>query len=170
MPADRYISPALSNIIQNYPILSSIIQCYSVLSHIIQDYPGTIVGDNSSILMETSLSSSSSQVIHSGKLSETLQDAMHGRMMGKSSSNESRKKRPRLVNTSLDSSVDFTSSPDNTLPRRRKEVSRRNSHELQKSKSSTSVESQTALRSTHASLFSPRLPKLSTGIIRNVRK
>jgi len=124
---------------------------------------GTIVGDNSSILMETSLSSSSSQVIHSGTQSEALQDGMHGRKMGKSSSNESRKKRPRLVNNSLDSSVDFTSSPDNTLPRRRKEVSRRNSHELQKSKSSTSVESQTALRSTHASLFSSRLSKLSTG-------
>merc|ERR1711970_1258808 len=84
-------------------------------------------------------------------------------MMGKSSSNESRKKRPRLVNNSLDSSVDFTSSPDSTLPRRRKEVFRRNSHELQKSKSATSVESQTALRSTHASLFSSRLSKLSTG-------
>ena len=125
---------------------------------------GIRVGDSSSILMETSLSSSgSSQVFSKGRQCGSTQ----GTLLSTSTLDMDRKKRPRLVNSSLDSGVFSTSSPDNTLPRRRKEVTRRNSHELQKSNSSTSVESQTALRPTHASLFSRRLSKLSTGPNRN---
>merc|ERR1712142_128708 len=121
--------------------------------------------ENTSSLMETSLSSSVGlpPVTQHSKQCDTRQNTKQERKMGEDVLNENRKKRPRLLNNSLETSVDFTSSPDNTLPRRRKEVSRRNSHELQKSKSSNSVESQTATRPTHASLFSSRLSKLSTG-------
>merc|ERR1712123_562645 len=115
---------------------------------------GTVVGDNSSILMETSLSDSlSSQVLDIGRQPENTEDSSLGLKQMKTASTADWKKRPRLVNNSLDSGVFFNSSPDNTLPRRRKEVSRRNSHELQKSNSSTSVESQTAPRPTHAKPF-----------------
>ena len=115
--------------------------------------------------METSLSDSlSSQVLELGRQPENTEDSSLGLKQMKTASTADWKKRPRLVNNSLDSGVFFNSSPDNTLPRRRKEVSRRNSHELQKSNSSTSVESQTAPRPTHASLFSRRLSKLSTGL------
>ena len=127
---------------------------------------GIRVGDSSSILMETSLSDSgSSQVFSQGRQCGSTQDTL----LSTSTLDMDRKKRPRLVNSSLDSGVFSTSSPDNTLPRRRKEVTRRNSHELQKSNSSTSVESQAALRPTHASLFSRRLSKLSTGLHRNIQ-
>jgi hypothetical protein len=122
---------------------------------------GISVGASSFILMETSLSDSgSSQVFSQGRQYGSSQNIL----LSTSILDMDRKKRPRLVNSSLDSGVFSTSSPDNTLPRRHKEVTRRNSHELQKSNSSTSVESQAALRPTHASLFSRRLSKLSTGL------
>jgi len=76
-----------------------------------------------------------------------------------------RTKRTKLADTSQDSGFISISSisPDNTLPRRRKQVSRQNSHDLQKSNSATSVESYMTLQPTHASLFSRRPSKLSTG-------
>ena len=74
-----------------------------------------------------------------------------------------RKKRPRLVDESLESGFYSTSSPDNTLPRRRKDVSKKNFLELQKSNSTGTVESWTVSRSSHASLVSRKLSRLSTG-------
>jgi len=78
-----------------------------------------------------------------------------------------RKKRPRLVDESLESGFYSTSSPDNTLPRRRKDVSKKNFLELQKSNSTGTVESWTVSRSSHASLVSRKLSRLSTGLLQS---
>merc|ERR1740128_1610887 len=69
---------------------------------------GIRIGDSSSILMETSLSSSgSSQVFRQGRPCRNTQDTLTSTSM----LDIDRKKRPRLVNSSLDSGVFSTSSP-----------------------------------------------------------
>jgi len=152
------------------PVFKHDIQCVSTENTSI---PSSTLGrskDNIQTSLHDNMQSSMQNKIET-RMKTSMQDNLQTSLqMGTPGSTLDRTKRSRLANTSMDSGFFsntnvscYNSSPDNTLPRRRKQVVK--NHDLKKSNSSTLVEGKTTLRPTHANLFSRKLSRLSTGHI-----